>query len=79
MDVVEVSFEILFIPDGVLPKSTLPNAAPAFSAPFGESRLLETAAGAPLSRELSLDSTPPHRIPAVPRGESPKGVQVIGQ
>src|SRR5262249_26273556 len=79
MDVIEMSFQILLILDGVLPEAPLPD--PALLPPpagVGPATLLTASSEIPLGK-LLFDAFPSNRKIGVAIRERPDGMYVIGQ
>ena len=74
VDVIDVPFEILFITNRMLPKTTLPQCDFAIAAARDRSASLEDAGGEP-----ALDQVPTIRKIGVSIGQCHDDVKVIGQ
>jgi len=75
VDVIDVTSQIIIIPDLVLPESSLPNAAFTFEPTAFTNRFATLDA----SREAGLDQHPAAREIGIPGRQGPDRVQVIGQ
>lgn len=75
MDVIDMPREIGFVAQRVFPIATLPQAALAFTGTAGGDPL----AGGQAVREYCFDEAPAQRKIGIAFGQSPNGVQVVGQ
>jgi hypothetical protein len=79
MNVVEVSLQILFIANRVLPEPRLPDPSPVASAAGLADGPLRPPGRQPPLGELLLDPGPTRRISIITRRQYPERVQMIGQ
>ena len=68
MDIIDATFQVLFVAHRVLPVPPLPNAPFAVPQPGKAGRNLVTARLQVSPRELFLDPLPPDRVASVPGG-----------
>ena len=77
MDVIDMVFKIPFIPNAMLPKSSLPYSLFLFMAPTGNN--IGTLFAADGGGKRPFDIAPTHGIIGIARRQCPYGVNMIGQ
>src|SRR4051794_12540080 len=79
MDVLDVSFQVEFVEDRMLPVPGLPHPAPPLTLPPFRRRAFGSPRGEPVERECPLHESPSTRIVRVTPGQRPDRVEMIGQ